>query len=132
MNLVDVFMRCDTFEMTKVKYPAATVLLDLTANEQCIEKVAKLILQKEMLPVVVSELKQFINLKVPKQAANRVFLTRYRDLMIGIILNLTCNVESEEITKYMVVEMDIMQLLIQILVDPRHDWPTNGAALALL
>jgi hypothetical protein len=52
--------------MTAVKYPAATVLLDLTANEQCIERVAKLVLQKEMLEVVVSELKQFINLKVPK------------------------------------------------------------------
>lgn len=51
--------------------------------------------------------------------------------MIGIVLNLTCNVESEEITDYM-VQKDVIRLLKEILVDQRHDWPTNGAALALL
>ena len=51
--------------------------------------------------------------------------------MIGIVLNLTCNVESEEITEYM-VSKDVIRLLKEILVDSRHDWPTNGAALALL
>ena len=51
--------------------------------------------------------------------------------MIGIVLNLTCNVESEEITEYM-VKKDVIRLLKEILQDSRHDWPTNGAALALL
>lgn len=51
--------------------------------------------------------------------------------MIGIVLNLTCNVESEEITEYM-VKKDVIRLLKEILQDNRHDWPTNGAALALL
>lgn len=51
--------------------------------------------------------------------------------MIGIVLNLTCNVESEEITEYM-IKKDVIRLLKEILVDSRHDWPTNGAALALL
>ena len=51
--------------------------------------------------------------------------------MIGIVLNLTCNVEGEEITEYM-VNKDVIRLLKEILVDSRHDWPTNGAALALL
>lgn len=51
--------------------------------------------------------------------------------MIGIVLNLTCNVESEEITTHM-IDNDVIRLLKNILVDARHDWPTNGAALALL
>jgi hypothetical protein len=51
--------------------------------------------------------------------------------MIGIVLNLTCNVESEDITEYM-VKKDVIRLLKEILQDSRHDWPTNGAALALL
>jgi len=51
--------------------------------------------------------------------------------MIGIVLNLTCNVESEEITEYM-INKNVIRLLKEILVDSRHDWPTNGAALALL
>lgn len=51
--------------------------------------------------------------------------------MIGIVLNLTCNVESDEITEYM-TSKGIVRLLKEILLDSRHDWPTNGAALALL
>ena len=51
--------------------------------------------------------------------------------MIGIVLNLTCNVESEEVTEYMLTK-DVIRLLKDILLDSRHDWPTNGAALALL
>ena len=68
---------------------------------------------------------------MPKNAPNKIYLNRFRDLMIGIVLNLTCNVESEEITEYM-VSKDVIRLLKEILVDSRHDWPTNGAALALL
>jgi hypothetical protein len=56
---------------------------------------------------------------------------RYRDLLIGIVLNLTCNIENEESTHHMMKE-GIVVLLIKILIDSRHDWPTNGAALALL
>ena len=32
----------------------------------------------------------------------------------------------------MVIEQEVVQLLVKILVDQRHDWPTNGAAIALL
>ena len=34
--------------------------------------------------------------------------------------------------RYMVAEADIIRPLVCILIDKRHDWPTNGAALALL
>lgn len=39
VEMVDLFMRSNN-DLISVKYPAATVLLDLTANENCIEKVA--------------------------------------------------------------------------------------------
>ena len=51
--------------------------------------------------------------------------------MIGIILNLSCNVESEEITRYL-LDKEVMKMLTLILIDNRHDWPGNGAAVALL
>ena len=78
------------------------MLLDLTANENCIEKVAYLIKERNIFNVIVKELELALVRKVPKNCPNKVYLNRFRDLMIGIILNLTCNVESEEITEYMV------------------------------
>jgi len=108
------------------------VLLDLTASEGCIEKVAQMVQAKNLLPIVITELRAALARKIGKNAPNRVYLNRYRDLMIGIILNLTCNVEQEQVVKYMVLEQDIVGVLCSILVDQRHDWPTNGGALALL
>ncbi len=118
-------------DLIQIKYPAATVLLDLTANEQCIEKVAKLIEQRDLFKVIIRELELALERKVKRNSPNKVYYNRFRDLMIGIVLNLTCNVESEEITDYM-LKQDVIRLLKIILVDSRHDWPTNGAALALL
>lgn len=40
--MVDLFMQSNN-DLITIKYPAATVLLDLTANEGCIEKVAHFI-----------------------------------------------------------------------------------------
>ncbi len=59
---------------------------------------------------------------------------KLRDLLIGILLNLTCNLENNQLIVKMVTdpEIDIINVLTKILVDPRHEWPTNGAALALL
>ena len=128
--MVELFLN-PTNDLIQVKYPAATVLLDLTANENCIEKVAHLIKEKDIFDMIISELEQALQRKVPKNAPNKIYLNRFRDLMIGIVLNLTCNVESEEITEYM-ISKDVIRLLKEILVDSRHDWPTNGAALALL
>ncbi len=48
------------------------------------------------------------------------------------MLNLTCNVENPQIILHMIKSANIIHSLKQILIDSRHDWPTNGAALALL
>jgi len=128
--MVDLFLRPE-HDLISVKYPAATVLLDLTANESCIEKVAALIKERDLFDTIVVELDAALARKVSKSDPNRVYLNRFRDLLIGIVLNLTCNVESEEVTAYM-TERDVVRLLKQVLLDSRHDWPTNGAALALL
>lgn len=42
--------------MITIKYPAATVLLDLTANENCIERVAELVMKYDLLNIVITEL----------------------------------------------------------------------------
>lgn len=49
-------------------------------------------------------------------------------------MNLTCNIENEEISNYLVLNenINILELLRIILLDQRKDWPTNGASLALL
>lgn len=80
---------------------------------------------------IIEELDGALGRVVSRTAPTRVFLNRYRDLMIGIVLNMTCNVESDDITDYM-LKKDVVKQLARILVDSRHDWPTNGAALALL
>ncbi len=97
VDLCDIFMK-DSNDLILVRYPAATVLLDLTANEQCIEKVAQLIMQKNLVFVVLKELHIALERKIPKTCPNRVYYHRYRDLMMGIILNVTCNVESDLVT----------------------------------
>lgn len=53
--MVDLFMQSAN-DLIQVKYPAATVLLDLTANESCIEKVAHLIMEKDLFDVITIEL----------------------------------------------------------------------------
>lgn len=130
VELVEIFLQSDT-DLFQVKYPAATVLLDLTASEGCIEQVSYHIRDRELFSVVIAELEKALARKVSDSDPNRVLLNRFRDLTIGIVLNLTCNVESEEVTKYM-LGSDVVRILVRILTDPRHDWPTNGAALALL
>lgn len=108
------------------------MLLDLTANEECIERVAQIMFEKKMFDVILEELDRSFKRKIPKASPDKITYSRFRDLMIGIVLNLTCNVENEEINSYMVNHKDVIRLLKIILVDKRLDWPTNGAALALL
>jgi len=59
-------------------------------------------------------------------------LGRYRDLLIGIVLNMSCNAQSSEFLEKMLAESDIIPYLLRIMGDERGDWPTNGAVVALL
>jgi len=112
MGLVETFVRLPgEEEILSIKYPGATVLLDLTANEQCIEKVAQMMKERGLYDVIVRELEISMARKVPKGCPEKIQYNRYRDLMIGIILNLTCNVESQELTEYIVLQKDVLRLL---------------------
>lgn len=55
-------------------------------------------------------------------------LRKLRDLFFGIILNLACNIEEQEMMMYMMHQIDILNVLLIIVTDPRNDWPTHGAA----
>ncbi|CDW74517.1 UNKNOWN [Stylonychia lemnae] len=117
---------------TQVLYATATVLLDLTANEDCLEKVAQLMRDHNLLEFVYNKLNNFIRLN-PQDSQYQ----KLRDLFIGILLNLACNVENQQIISEMILgtqnyKQGVLPLLTMILLDSRHDWPTNGAALALL
>lgn len=67
-------------------------------------------MERDLFDVIIVELEAALARKVPKNSPNKVYLNRFRDLMIGIVLNLTCNVESDEITEYMVKKNVIKQL----------------------
>ena len=103
VNLLRKFLCESSNTSSKIKFPAATVLLDLTANEACIEKVAVLVKELNMFSFILSELTTLMN-----KTANRAKydqlpkgLARYKDLLVGILLNLSCNVENEDVSEFM-------------------------------
>ena len=59
---------------------------------------------------------------------NTTQLKKLRDLFIGMVLNLTCNIEDVDTILKMISKYNILEVLVQILKDIRQDWPTHGAA----
>ena len=59
-------------------------------------------------------------------------MKKLRDLFIGIVLNLACNIEEQSMIAYLVVDINILAALTKILVDSRNDWPTHGASQAIM
>jgi hypothetical protein len=55
-------------------------------------------------------------------------MKKLRDLFIGIVLNLTCNIEDMEIIRHLVVDLNVLRPMLQVLMDSRCDWPTHGAS----
>lgn len=51
----DVFLKVEN-DLAALKYSAATVLLDLSANARCIERVGQLIMQRNMFKNIKQEL----------------------------------------------------------------------------
>ena len=85
-----------------------------------------------MFGMIAGELVKALETPIPKTGSTRLTMSRFRDLLIGIVLNLACNIESEEVANHMLYKGNVAKLLLRILVDSRHDWPSNGSALALL
>lgn len=96
----DVFLKVEN-DLAALKYSAATVLLDLSANARCIERVGQLIMQRNMFKNIKQELALAFSRIISIDAADRVMLLRFRDLMIGIVLNVACNVDDMRVTHYM-------------------------------
>ena len=59
-------------------------------------------------------------------------LKKLRDLFIGIVLNLACNIEDQAMIAYLVKDINILAPLTKIIVDSRNDWPTHGASQAIM
>ena len=59
-------------------------------------------------------------------------MKKLRDLFIGIVLNLACNIEDNVMILYLVKDINILDPLLKILVDSRNDWPTHGASQAIM
>lgn len=69
------------------------------------------------MEVVLRELRHVMQKKITvKGSQGKVYLQRYRDLMIGIVLNVTCNIESPNVTTYL-LKLDTISSLGQILID---------------
>lgn len=85
----------DESDLKNVICPATTVLLDLTANAPTLELVANFMYQNRMLIYCLNKTRML--LEKPKQilAVKEIELRdKVRDLYIGIILNLACNVDN--------------------------------------
>lgn len=96
----DVFLKVEN-DLAALKYSAATVLLDFSANARCIERVGQLIMQRNMFKNIKQELALAFSRIISIDAADRVMLLRFRDLRIGIVLNVACNVDDIRVTHYM-------------------------------
>ena len=111
-------------------YPAATVLLDLTANEEKVEEMVNLMIGKKIFEYIIYDKLMYM---INKNAIIKdTQLKKLRDLFIGMVLNLACNVEDQSLITYFVINLDILEPLLLILKDPRNDWPTHGASQALM
>ena len=103
VNLLRTFLCESSNTSSKIKFPAATVLLDLTANEACIEKVAVLVKDLNMFSFILNELTALMNKTSSRAKYDQLpkGYARYKDLLVGILLNLSCNVENEEVSEFM-------------------------------
>ena len=106
MNSLFLFLN-DENDVEKIIFPAATVLLDLTANESFVEDVAKFLYEKSMFGYIFDKIKNLLDFSDREtdtiyddpmifelEAYGEEFMDKLRDLFLGIILNLSCNIED--------------------------------------
>lgn len=96
-------------------YSAATILLDLTANEEQVEQISKQMLAYHVFEDIVKDKLRY--LMHPQAVLETPQLKKLKDLFMGMVLNLTCNIEEEHFIMYMVQDLDILKVLVQILID---------------
>ena len=125
LDMIIMFTFCPD-DVNHIAYPAATVLLDLTADHHTIDLVADYLKREGLYHQLFNMLNQYLS-----QNQNQNINPKLRDLLTGILLNLTCNIEDEEIIEEM-MQNGSLKLLVKVLWDIRVDWPTNGSILALL
>jgi hypothetical protein len=111
-------------------YAAATILLDLSADEEKIEKVSLNCNKYGLFSFIINhKLNKFLN---HSDALKTTQLKKLRDLFIGMTLNLTCNIDEPGIVLQLLKEHNVLDILIKIIKDTRQDWPTHGASQALM
>lgn len=91
------------------------MLLDLTANDQLIDQLSVDLKKWDIFNFIINKM-------LPKLTCMRYpdcQMKKMRDLFIGIVLNLTCNIEDPEMIKYLVKEMKIIEPLVALLSDSR-------------
>lgn len=118
----------------RIETSTMTVLLDLTANEVSLETTAAYLARQNLFDPLLRRLSGLLHKSgrhTLPAVQNRARSRKLKDLIAGVILNVSCNVDGETV-KMNMLEKGIVPILLELLFDPRHDWPTNGAALALL
>lgn len=105
----------ENIRVVDLLYPAATVLLDLTANDQLIDQLSVDLKKWDIFNFIINKmLPKLTCVQYPDCQTKKM-----RDLFIGIVLNLTCNIEDTEMIKYLVKEMNIIEPLVALLSDSR-------------
>jgi hypothetical protein len=64
-------------------------------------------MQRDIFSIVKKELQTALSVQITQKTPNKIYLQRFRDLLIGIVLNICCNVESDEVIWYM-LSNDVM------------------------
>lgn len=98
-------------------YPAATILLDLTANEEKVDEICSFCREKGMFSYIIQDkLQQLLS---QSDRLHSTQLKKLRDLFIGMTLNLACNVECTTIIVELIKSHGILGMLLEILQDER-------------
>lgn len=106
-----------TFKEIDMLYAAATILLDLTANEENIEKVSENCQRHDMFRFIIQD--NLIMLLDHEDSLKTTQLKKLRDLFIGMTLNLTCNIDDPAVIFTLLKEHNVLSVLLRILKDIR-------------
>ncbi len=107
-----------------VAFKALSILLDISATENKIEPLARVLISYDMLTIEL--LKKFWYLFEQK------ITLKMLDLFVGLLLNLACNISDEEILFKFISMPYFVEYLLRVLIDSKKAWPVQGASLAFV